>query len=249
MFVALFFIFLYVPIAVLVVFSLSSSSVAYEWGGFSLRWYVQLFASRQAWLALRDSLIVALSSVFLSITMAAFLVCYSPDRFRRFFALFYGALLVPEVIVAVGLLGFFSLLHVPLGYTTLIAGHTLLGLGYAVPTINARYAELEKHLSEASLDLGATHLQTFGKIILPLLTPSLVASSLLIFVVSLDDFLIAFFCAGAQVQTLPLYIFSAVRAGGSPMVNALSVVLLGFGSFIIVLMAFMQTRKGFSFTG
>ncbi len=221
----------------------------YEWSGFTTDWYKQLFVCKQAWYALTNSLIVAISSVTLSIVMALMLVYYGSGTFSRLFVAFYGSLVVPEIVLAVGLLGFFSLFCVSLGFITLIVGHTLLGLGYAVPIIHARFLELEKHLTEASLDLGATRTQTFFLVILPLLIPSLLAASLLIFVLSLDDFLIAFFCAGAETQTLPLYIFSVVRSGGSPMVNALSTIMLLVGSLLILLMAILQARKVISFGG
>ena len=247
LFVTCFFLFLYIPIIVLIIFSFNSSSMPYEWTGFTTEWYKQLFASKEAWHALNNSLVVAVSSVILSVTMAVLLVYYGSEKFNRFFPMFYGTLVVPEIVLAVGILGFFSLCSVTLGLVTLIAGHTLLGLGYAVPIIHARFCELEKHLTEASLDLGATRTQTFFLVIVPLLVPSLLASALLIFVISLDDFLIAFFCAGAETQTLPLYIFSVVRSGGSPMVNALSTIMLLVGSIFILLMAILQARKVISF--
>lgn len=247
LFVASFFLFLYIPILVLIIYSFNASSMPYEWTGFSATWYKQLFASKEAWQALQNSLVVACSSVLLSVSMAVLLVYYGSEKYGRLFPLFLGSLVVPEIVLAVGILGFFSLFSVTLGFSTLIAGHALLGLGYAVPIIHTRFAELERHLTEASLDLGATRTQTFFKIILPLLVPSLIAASLLIFVLSLDDFLIAFFCAGAETQTLPLYIFSVVRSGGSPIVNALSTVMILGGSFIILVMAILQARKVISF--
>lgn len=248
-FVACFFLFLYIPIIVLVVFSFNASTMPYQWSGFTTDWYRQLFASKEAWHALNNSLVVAVASVSLSVTMAVLLVYYGSGKFSRFFVLFYGTLVVPEIVLAVGILGCFSLFSVTLGLITLIAGHTLLGLGYAVPIIYARFCELEKHLTEASLDLGATRTQTFFRVILPLLTPSVLAASLLIFVISLDDFLIAFFCAGAETQTLPLYIFSVVRSGGSPIVNALSTIMIFVGSMLILLMSILQARKVISFGG
>jgi spermidine/putrescine transport system permease protein len=228
---------------VLVVYSFNASPVPYEWKGFTTVWYRQLFASKEVWKTLSNSLIVSTASVVLSVTMAVLLVYYGFEKFNRFFAMFYGTLVVPEIVVAVGLLGFFSLFSLPLGLSTLIAGHTLLGLGYAVPIIHSRFCELEKHLIEASLDLGATQAQTFFRVILPLLAPSVVAAGLLVFVISLDDFLVAFFCAGAETQTLPLYIFSVVRSGGSPMVNALSTIMIFIGSLLVSFMALLQARK------
>lgn len=243
LFVTLFFLFLYVPIIVLILYSFNASTMPYEWKGFTTMWYKQLFASKEAWQALSNSLIVSTASVFLSVTMAVLVVYNGFEKFNRFFVMFYGTLVVPEIVLAVGLLGFFSLFSVSLGLATLIAGHTLLGLGYAVPIIYSRFCELERHLTEASLDLGATRSQTFFRVILPLLMPSVFAASLLVFVISLDDFLIAFFCAGAETQTLPLYIFSVVRSGGSPMVNALSTIMIFVGALIVSFIALLQARK------
>jgi spermidine/putrescine transport system permease protein len=243
LFVTLFFLFLYVPIIVLILYSFNASTMPYEWKGFTTMWYKQLFASKEAWQALSNSLVVSAASVFLSVTMAVLVVYNGFEKLNRFFVLFYGTLVIPEIVLAVGLLGFFSLFSVSLGLVTLVAGHTLLGLGYAVPIVHSRFYELEKHLTEASLDLGATRSQTFFRIILPLLMPAIFAASLLVFVISLDDFLIAFFCAGAETQTLPLYIFSVVRSGGSPMINALSTIMIFVGGLIVSFIALLQARK------
>ncbi len=241
-FVIGFFLFLYAPIVVLILFSFNASPMPYTFNGFTTEWYVQLYHSQEAWIALKNSLIVAISTVVLSCVMAWSLVYYGNVHIHRSYPLFYGPLCIPEVVVAVGLLGFFAACSIPLSLLTLIAGHTLLGLGYAVPIIAARYDELDKHLTEASLDLGATRTQTMRRIIFPLLFPAFVSAALLIFVVSLDDFVIAFFCAGPQTQTLPLYIYSVVRTGGSPIVNALSSLLIIGGGMLILIFACRQER-------
>jgi spermidine/putrescine transport system permease protein len=133
---------------------------------------------------------------------------------------------IPETVLAIALLGFFSLISIPLGLVTLILAHTILGLGFVVPILYARYAELDKRMTEASLVLGATPKQTFFKVTLPLLRPSLIATGLLIFIISFDDFILSYFCAGSSSQTLSLYILSMLRTGVSPVVNALSAILL-----------------------
>lgn len=235
--------FLYIPIAVLILFSFNKSPVPYRWDGFSLYWYTELFRSVEIWQALKNSLIVAGSAVCLSLIMSVLLVFYGTRWLRTWLVLFYGSLAAPEIVVAVGLLSLFSLCPVPFGLTTLIAGHTLIGLGYVVPIIYARFAELEYHLTEAALDLGATQSQIFFTIIVPLLKPALFASALLVFIISFDDFIIAFFCSGEATQTLPLYIFSVIRSGATPVVNALSTLLLCISSVIVVLFASLKVRK------
>lgn len=238
------YLFLYIPIIVLVLFSFNDNEFTLQWSSFSLRWYHELFASVEIWDSLKNSLIVAVSSVMLSLTMGILLVFYSAHTaFNKAYLMFYGNLAVPEIVLAVGMLSFFSFFSIPLGLTTLIAGHTIIGLGYVIPIVYARFIELDDRYTEASLDLGATQGQTFLKIILPLLSPALMAAGLLVFIISLDDFLISFFCAGASTQTLPMYIFSMIRAGASPVVSALSTVLLGISSILVLIFSSLQIKK------
>lgn len=238
------YLFLYLPIIVLVLFSFNSNEFTYEWQGFTTRWYHELFASVEIWDALRNSLIVAGSSVFLSVTLGVLLVFYSAHTvFRKAFLLFYGNLAVPEIVLAVGMLSLFSFVSIPLGLTSLIAGHTLLGLGYVVPMVYSRFVELNERFTEASLDLGATQGQTLTKIILPLLSPALLAAGLLVFIISFDDFVISFFCSGSATQTLPMYIFSMIRAGSSPVVSALSTMLLLVSGILVLIFSSLQVRR------
>jgi len=141
------------------------------------------------------------------------------------------------------LLAIFSWLVIPLGLSALIVGHTLLGLGFVVPMIHARYSELDKSLLEASADLGASTVQTFFKVILPFLYPALVSAALLVFIISLDDFLIAFFCAGPTSQTLSLYIFALIRSGVSPVVNALSMFMLGVSTLLVLIYSYVSKKS------
>jgi spermidine/putrescine transport system permease protein len=242
--VAALYFFLYLPIFVLVIFSFNDNAFTCGWSSFTTRWYYELFSSVEVWYALKNSLLIAISSVILSLTLGSSLIFFgSRDVVKRLLLLFYGSLAMPEIVLAVGLLSLFSFLTVPLGATTLIVGHTLLGLGYVIPILHARFIELDESLIEASYDLGATQRQTFFSIVLPLLMPALVASGLLVFIISLDDFIISFFCAGASVQTLPLYIFAVIRTGASPMINALSTIMLIFSSFFVLLFSFLHIRK------
>lgn len=239
-----FYLFLYIPILILVVFSFNKNALTHDWTGFTMQWYYDLFASEEMWQALKNSFFIASVSVFLSLAIGAMMIFFGTRRMvDRLQLLFYGNLAMPEIVLAVGLLSLFVLFSIPLGATTLIAGHTLLGLGYVVPILYARFVELDKSLIEASYDLGATQRQTFFLVVLPLLSPALIASGLLAFIISLDDFVISFFCAGASVQTLPLYIFSVIRSGSTPMVNALSTVLLVGSSLLVILFSLLQAKK------
>jgi len=242
--VAFTYLFLYVPIIVLLVFSFNTEGFPSPWKGFTLRWYNELFHSEPLWHAFLNSLIVAVFSTFISLTAGVLLIFYAAQggRVGKFLVLFYGNLVIPETVLAVALLGFFSLIAIPLGLTTLILAHTVLGLGFVIPIVYARFLELDYRLTEASLVLGATPLQTFFKVTLPLLSPSLIATALLVFIISFDDFILSYFCAGSTAQTLSLYIMSMLRSGVSPVVNALSAILLFLSSLLVFIFFSLKTR-------
>lgn len=231
------YLFLYLPIIVLVLFSFNDSIVSFQWTGFSLRWYKKLLEMPDLLNAMRTSFIVAMVTTFLSVTLGTcFVVAGRSWRSSFISNLFYANILLPEIVLGIGLLSIFSFFKIPLGYSSLIAGHTLLALGYVIPIIKARFAELDPVLTEASLDLGATYSQTFYKIILPLLRPSLLASALLVFTLSMDDFLISFFCCGPSVQPLSVYIYSMAKAGVHPVINAISAFFLVLSSLFIMVL-------------
>ncbi|MGE0206427.1 MAG: ABC transporter permease [Candidatus Babeliales bacterium] len=242
-FVAGAYVFLYAPILVLVVFSFNSVAFPYHWVSFSTKWYVDLFQSPEIWEVTKNSLIVACTSSMLSLLMALLFVFYGVQtKLRSAEFIFYINILIPEIVLALGLLIFFTYCSVPLGLITLIVGHTVLGLGFAVPILSNRFAEVDYSIIEAAYDLGATLNQTFLKIIVPMLMPALVAAGLLVFIISLDDFLISFFCAGGSAQTLSLYIFSMIRSGISPTINALSTLLLLVSSTIVLLFSLLKVK-------
>lgn len=234
------YLFLYTPVIVLVLYSFNQGGFPDVWQGFSLHWYHDLFNSVEIWRAFHNSVIVAGVSSLLSVSMSVMLV-HGMRYYRRDMAsLFYSNALIPDIVLAVGMLSLYSYLMIPLGLTTLIAGHTLLGLGFAMPIIKSRYDELDKTLIEASLDLGASMRYTFIHVIIPFLYPAILVAFLLSIIISFDDFLISFFCAGSSVQTLSLYIFSMIRSGISPIVNALSTLLLISSCMILLVMMMFQ---------
>lgn len=242
--VAFTYLFLYVPIVVLLVFSFNSERFPAPWTSFTLKWYRELFQSIYLWKAFGNSLIVACFATLFSLVGGVCLIFYAAQggRIGKFSGLFYGNLVVPETVLAVSLLSFFSLIKIPLGLTTLILAHTVLGLGFVIPIVYARFHELDFTLTEASLVLGATNIQTFFKVTLPLLRPTLITTALLVFIISFDDFILSYFCAGSSAQTLSLYIISMIRTGVSPVVNALSSVLLFFSSLLVFIFFSLKTR-------
>jgi spermidine/putrescine transport system permease protein len=238
------YLFLYTPIIVLVLYSFNKGGFPDAWQGFSLHWYQDLFHSQEIWRAFKNSIIVASVASFLSVTMSVMFIHGLRNYKRNIVGLFYSNALIPDIVLAVGLLSLFSYVMTPLGLTTLIAGHTLLGIGFAMPIIKGRYDELDKSLIEASLDLGASMRYTFFHVIVPFLYPALLVAFLLAIIISFDDFLIAFFCSGSTVQTLSLYIFSMIRSGISPVVNALSTLLL-IGSCLLLFVMMMFQKNLF----
>ena len=238
------YLFLYIPILILVLFSFNNAPFPAPWNAFTLQWYKELFATQEIWDAFYTSLLVSVSATAISLFMAIMLLYHQTysAKAKDFMLLFYGNLLIPEIFLAVGLITFLSYFSIPLGLPTLIIGHTLLGLGYTVPIVYTRFLELDYRLTEASLDLGASPSQTFFKITLPLLYPSLVAAGLLVFILSFDDFLLSFFCAGSSAQTLSLYIFSMLRSGASPVVNALSTILLMMSSLLVAVFCWLNIK-------
>lgn len=239
-FVGLIYLFLYIPVIVLIVFSFNKSASAYSWTGFTWDWYGRLFANKEIWLSLLNSLIVGGSAVILSIVMATLLVWGFYFKHEKWIKTFYAIMMVPDIVIAVGLLIFFTFFSVPFGLTTLIAGHTLLGLGLAVPIIYSRFKDLDYQIVEASLNLGASHWQTFIKVILPFLHSALISCGVSVFILSFDDFLISFFCAGSTTQTLSLYIFAVIKAGVVPIVNALSALILFICAFFVILFSVLK---------
>lgn len=231
------YLFLYVPILILIIFSFNTKSFPAPWDHFTLHWYKELFNNKDIWTSFLNSLMVALFATFLSLGMGIFLIFFKATggEIRKTIPFFYGNLIIPETILALSLLSYFTFFKIELGMTTLIVSHTVLGLGFVIPILYTRYLHLDPKLNEASQVLGANARQTFFKITLPLLRPTLIATGLLIFILSFDDFILSYFCAGNSIQTLSLYLLSMLRSGISPIVNALSAVLLFLSSMLVML--------------
>jgi putrescine transport system permease protein len=227
------FVFLYAPILSLVIYSFNESRLVTVWSGFSLKWYGELFADRQlmdaVWVSLRVAFQTAWAAVAIG-TLAAMLLV----RFRHFHgktlfgALITAPLVMPEVITGLSLLLLFvhlgDLLGTPImrGMGTIWIAHTTFATAFVTVVVASRLAEMDRSLEEAAMDLGANRLKVFFVITLPLIVPALVAGWLLAFTLSLDDLVIASFVSGPASTTLPMKVFSSVRMGVSPKINALA---------------------------
>jgi spermidine/putrescine transport system permease protein len=225
------FAFLFAPIIVLVVFSFNEARSGTAWTGLSTHWYSKLFHTPAALQAFRNTLKVAFIATFLA-TVIGTLGAFALTRFKfrgrsGYNTLIFISLVIPEIVMAVSLTAFFSrLAHVELSINTVIAAHVTFCIAFVVVVVKARLTAFDNGLIEAAADLGATPVQAFLRIVLPLATPGIAAGAMLAFVISLDDVVITSFTSGPGSTTLPLYIFSQLRFGVSPSINALSTIVL-----------------------
>ncbi|MDF2117125.1 ABC transporter permease [Roseiarcaceae bacterium H3SJ34-1] len=233
------FAFLYIPIALVVLYSFNASRLVTVWGGFSLHWYASLLDNQQvvdsAWISLQVALISAAASTVLG-TLAA-IVLSRFGRFRgrlAFSALIYAPLVMPEVIMGLSLLLLFVSFDLDRGFWTLTLAHTTFGMCFVAIVVHARLAGFDRSLEEAAMDLGASPAASFFQITLPLIAPSVIAGFLLAFTISLDDFVIASFTTGPGATTLPMRIYSQVRLGVTPEINAISTLMIGTVALLVV---------------
>ncbi|WP_336389800.1 ABC transporter permease [Scytonema hofmannii] len=230
------FVFMYLPILVLAFYSFNQSPYSATWQGFTLDWYNRLFNDERILSALQNSLIVAFSAVGISAILGT-LMAVGLGRYRfpgktLYRGISYLPLIIPDIAIAVATLVFLAAFAIPLNIWTIVAAHVVFCLAYISLVVSSRLTNLDPHLEEAALDLGATPVQAFIKVLLPQLMPGIIAGCLLAFILSLDDFLIASFTAGSGSNTLPIEIFSRIRTGVKPDINALSVILIVVSAFI-----------------
>lgn len=225
--------YLYAPIVLVVVYSFNASRLVTVWGGWSLRWYGALFANQQLVASATTSLQAALAAATLA-TILGTLAAIALDRFGRFpsrglFAgMIYAPLVLPEVVMGLALLLLFVAVGLERGFGTLVVAHATLGLGFVTIIVRARLAGFDRALEEAARDLGAGPLTAFARVTLPLVAPAVVAGFLLAMTLSLDDLVLASFNSGPGSTTLPMRIYSEVRLGVTPQINAMSTLLIGF---------------------
>jgi spermidine/putrescine transport system permease protein len=240
---ALCFAFLYLPIAVLVVMSFNGGRSAFSMEGFSLRWYGELAGDGELLRSVLNSLLVATGATVIAVVLGTTLAV-GLSRYTRSAALDAFAMapaIMPDLVLAIGLLAFYSLVAMTLGLLSVTLAHAVFGMAFVVAVVRARMAQVDPALEEASRDLGASGLTTFVKVTLPSIAPAVVAGALLTFTLSLDEFVIAFFTNGPTTPTLPISIYSMVRFGVTPEINALATVLLLI-SFTAVIVAARATR-------
>ena len=244
---AVFFIFLYLPIVVLIFYSFNANRMVMNWGGFGIDWYIKAFNNADIQKAVWNSLVVATvaTGVATAIATIGALVLARGGNFRGktvSLGLITLPLMVPEIVTAVAVLIFFSAIGMNLGLGNVIIAHITFCIPFAFMPIRARLEGMDTNLEQAARDLYASEWETFRFVTIPLLMPGIVAGAMLSFVISMDDFIITLMVGGAGSTTLPVYIYSMIRRGLTPEINAVSTMLL-LASIAIVTAYWILSKK------
>ncbi len=240
--------FLYLPIAILVIYSFNASRLVTVWGGWSLEWYRELLADgamlESAWVSVRVALISATAATILG-TLAAVALARG-GRFRSrllFTGLLYAPLVMPEVITGLALLLLFVAIDLDRGFWTITIAHTSVTLCFVAVVVESRLLTFDRSLEEAAMDLGASPLRSFLLVTLPLIRPAIAAGFLLAFTLSLDDLVIASFTTGPGATTLPIRIYSEVRLGVKPQINAICTLMIATVALGVIAAALLNRRR------
>lgn len=231
--------FLYLPIVVLVAMSFNGGGSAFTWGGFSVRWYGELAGDGELMSALGTSLVIAAGATGISTVLGTLLAVglVRHTRSRLLEAAAMAPAILPDLVLGIGLLSFFYAASIPKGVLTVLLAHAAFGTAFVVAVVRARLGGTDAAQEEASRDLGAGAVATFALVTLPSIRPAVIAGALLVFTLSLDEFVIAYFTAGPTTQTLPIAVYSAVRVGITPEINALATVLVAISILVVVIAA------------
>ncbi len=248
------FAFLYIPILSMVVFSFNESKLVTVWGGFSVKWYGELLGNRRmleaAWLSVRIAAVTATGAVIIGTLAGLVLARFGQFRSRTLFAgMVTAPLVMPEVITGLSLLLLFvAFAPLPLvpdtrGFSTITIAHMTLTMAYVTVVVQSRLSTMDDSLEEAALDLGARPAKVFMVITLPIIAPAMISGWLLAFTLSLDDLVIASFTAGPQTNTLPMLIFSTVRRGITPEINALATIMVAIVTIFVIAAGVLMARQ------
>ena len=232
--------FLYVPIIVLVALSFNRAGLPTAWTGFSFEWYGKLAHNPKILASAWNSLVVGFWSTLIATTLGTLLALgvarARPSPARD--ALLFAPMIIPDIVLAIALLSFFTLVKFTLGLHSIVMAHVVFNIAFVTAVVRARLKSYDWSLNEVSRDLGATQWGTFWRITFPLIRPSVIAAALLAFTLSIDEFIIAYFTAGAgqSSTTLPMQIYAMIRFGVTPEINAMAAIVMGV-SFVLVFAA------------
>lgn len=245
--IALTLIFLYFPIFVLVLFSFNKSSLNIRWEGFTLSWYKELFSNTELLEAFFNTMLVGITSTVVAVVVgtisAVALYKYTFKGKTLINSLLYIPIVIPEVVLGISLLSIYTLFKMELGMGSLILSHIAFSIPFVVINVRSALAQTNPHLEEAAHDLGAGRLTTFFQVLLPTIMPGVKSGALLAFTLSLDDVIISYFTAGPGSNTLPLKIFSMIKTGITPDVNALSTLMLLATLVLLTVYSLINYRK------
>ena len=234
---------MYLPIALVMVYSFNESKLSSVWGGFSLKWYAQLFRDKAIFEALLNSIILAAASCVCAAVIGTLAAVGMPKaKLPGKGAVEYLSqlpIMIPEIILGMVFMTFFALFGLPFGMLTLIIAHTAFCIPYIYMLVKARLVGLDKSLAEAARDLGASEVRVFFDIMLPLIGPAIASGMLLSFAMSFDDVIISIFVTGVNVNTLPIKIYSQMKTGVTPEINALCTVMLALTVSMVLLSAWL----------
>ena len=237
---------LYFPIFILILYSVNHAKFSLLWHGFSLHWYQELFLDRDLWSAFFHSFILGVSASSIAclmglITCLHFFLSRTRDK-SSFYTLLLLLIILPDLVLGVALLLFFNITRIPLGFFSLLIAHITFCLPFVIITISSRIHTIDTNIYFSALDLGATRTKAITKVLLPLLWPAILSAFLLSFTLSFDDVIISYFVAGPDYSILPLTIYSLVRAGVTPELNALCTITF-FISMLLVIVAHRASRS------
>jgi spermidine/putrescine transport system permease protein len=245
----LFYAFLYTPILVLMVLSFNRAGLPTVWTGFSFEWYGKLLESKAILSAARNTLIVAVVSTVLATIIGTLLAVGVETRKQSsaLDAILFAPMIIPDIVLAIALLSFYSALSVTLGLHSIILSHVVFNIAFVVAVVRTRMRNFDHSILEASADLGASEFTTFRRVLLPAILPGVIAGALLSFTLSIDEFIIAFFTAGPGTSstTLPMQIYAMIRFGVTPEINAMATIVM-FVSFALVFFAQRADREVFT---
>jgi putrescine transport system permease protein len=242
------FAFLYLPIVLLIVYSFNESRLVTVWGGFSVKWYVSMFQNQglmdAAWVTARVGFISATVATALGTLAALALTRYTRFRGRVLFSgMVFAPLVMPEVITGLSLLLLFVSIGLDRGFMTVTLAHITFSMCFVAVVVQSRLISFDRSLEEAAMDLGATPVRTFFQVTLPVIMPAIVSGWMLAFTLSLDDLVIASFTSGPGATTLPMKIYSQVRLGVTPEINAVCTVLIAVVTVGVIAAAIVNKRR------
>jgi spermidine/putrescine transport system permease protein len=237
--------FLYLPLVVLVVLSFNDAQRSVvSWRGFSTRWYGEVIRNPEILRALGTTLVIAALATAISIVLGT-LLALGLERHTRSSVLdgaVYFPILIPDIVTGIALLSFYSLIHLTLGTGTIVIAHSVWGIAFAAAIVRTRLRGFDRSIEEASLDLGVKEIPTFFRITLPVIWPGVVSAALVVFTLSVDEFVIAYFTAGNTV-TFPIQVYSMIRFGVTPEINAVATLLLAFSMLLIAAALYLNRPR------